>query len=113
MLPHHGGHIPVFATITDARAHESGFARGFELPKGSIVFFDRGYLSHVWFRELVLKKISLVTRPRRNAVYMLLERCPVARASRVTSDHIIEIAIREYRCDWPDGIPRPGKRRAL
>lgn len=35
-----GGHIPAFATITDAKTHESRIAKALELPKGSIVVFD-------------------------------------------------------------------------
>jgi hypothetical protein len=30
----HDGHIPAFATVTDARTHESRIAKALELPKG-------------------------------------------------------------------------------
>lgn len=91
VLLDHGRHIPAFAAITDARTHESGIAKAFELPKGSIVVFDRGYINHAWFRELGLKKLSFVTRLRRKAVFKLLERRLVDRASGVASDHSIEV----------------------
>ena len=37
----HDGHIPAFATVTDAKTHESRMAKALELPKGSIVVFEK------------------------------------------------------------------------
>ena len=37
----HDGHIPAFATVTDAKTHESRIAQAMELPRGSIVVFDK------------------------------------------------------------------------
>jgi len=87
----HDGYIPAFATITDARAHESRVAKTLELPKGSIVVFDKGYVNYSWFRLLHEKGVFFVTRLKRNAVYKLLERRPVNRKTGITSDHIIEV----------------------
>lgn len=36
-------HLPVFATITDARTLDIAIGRAFKLPHGSIVVFDKGY----------------------------------------------------------------------
>lgn len=93
VLDHNGG-IPAFATVTDAKTHESRIAKVLSLPKGSIVVFDKGYINYSWFRELGAKGVFFVTRLKRNAVYKLLERRPVNRKTGVTSDHIIEVAIR-------------------
>ncbi len=90
----HDGYIPAFATITDAKTHESRIAKALELPKGSIVVFDKGYINYAWFLALGAKSISFVTRLKRNAVYKLLERRPVNRSTGVTSDHIIEVISR-------------------
>jgi hypothetical protein len=87
----HDGHIPAFATVTDANTHESRVAKTLELPKGSIVVFDKGFLSYPWFRTLGAKGIFFVTRLKQNAVYKLLERRSVNRETGVTSDHIIEV----------------------
>ena len=65
-----------------------------ELPKGSIVVFDKGFISYPWFRTLGEKTIFFVTRLKKNAVYKLLERRPVNRKTGVTSDHIIEVSSR-------------------
>lgn len=94
VLLDHDGHIPAFAAITDARTHESRIARTLELPRGSIVVFDKGYVNHNWFQALSARHISFVTRLKRNVVCKLQERRPVIRRSGVTSDHIVEVATR-------------------
>jgi len=109
----HDGHIPAFVAVTDAKTHESRIAQAMELPKGSIVVFDKGYISYPWFRALEEKTIFFVTRLKRNAVYKLLERRQVRRETGVTSDHIIEVvsrgkALRLRRIGYRD--PETGKR---
>lgn len=112
VLDHNGG-IPTFATVTDAKTHESRIAKALSLPKDSIVVFDKGYINYSWFRELGTKGVFFVTRLKRNAVYKLLERRPVNRKTGVTSDHIIEVtnrgkALRLRRIGYRD--PESGKR---
>jgi IS4 transposase len=109
----HDGHIPAFATVTNAKTHESRIAKALELPKGSIVVFDKGFIDYSWFRELGAKSIFFVTRLKRNAVYTLLERRPVNRKTGVTSDHVIEVIsdktpLRLRRIGYRD--PESGKR---
>jgi len=109
----HDGYIPAFTTITDAKTHESSVAKTLELPRGSIVVFDKGFISYPWFRTLSEKDVFFVTRLKQNAVYKLLERCPVNRETGVTSDHIIEVislkkTLRLRRVGYRD--PESGKR---
>jgi hypothetical protein len=87
----HDGHIPAFVAVTGARTHESRVARILELPKGSIVVFDKAFNSYAWFRLLGQKGVFFVTRLKQNAVYKLLERRTVDRKTGVNSDHIIEV----------------------
>jgi len=109
----HDGHIPAFATVTDAKTHESRVAKALGLPKGSIVAFDKGFISYPWFRALDEKGVFFVTRLKQNAVYKVLERRTVNRKTGVTSDHIIEIvsrktSLRLRRIGYRD--PKSGKR---
>ena len=90
----HDGHIPAFVTITNGKTHDSRVAKALDLPKGSIVVFDKGYNDYAWFRLLVEKGVFFVTRLKRNAVFTLLERRPVSRKIGITSDHIIEVVHR-------------------
>ena len=87
----HDGYIPAFAAITDAKTHESRVAKALELPKGSIVVFDKGFISYPWFRALAEKGVFFVIRLKQNAVYKVLERKPMDRKTGVTSDRIIEV----------------------
>lgn len=87
----HDGCIPKFITVTDAKTHESRIAKIMEVPKGSIVVFDKGYIDYSWFHMLGKKGVCFVTRQKRNAKYRLLERRQVNRKTGVTSDHIIEV----------------------
>jgi len=109
----HDGHIPAFTTVTDAKAHESRVAKALGLPKGSIVVFDKGFISYPWFHALGEKGVFFVTRLKQNAVYRVLERRSVNRETGVTSDHIIEIisrktSLRLRRIGYRD--PQSGKR---
>ena len=96
VLDHNGG-IPMLITVTDAKSHESRIARDTELPRGSIVVFDKGYINYSWFQELGNKDVTFVTRLKRNARYKLIERRPVNHNTGVTSDHIIEVTVREKK----------------
>jgi hypothetical protein len=109
----HDGYIPAFVAVTDAKTHESRVAKALDLPEGSIVVFDKGYICYSWFRLLGEKGLFFVTRLKQNAVYKLLERRPVNRTTGVTSDHIIEITskgktLRLRRIGYCD--PESGKR---
>jgi transposase len=91
----HVGHIPAFVAVTDAKMHESRMSKMLELPKGSIMVFDKGFIDYSWFCRLGVQGVFFVTRLKKNAVYRLLERRPVNRKTGVTSDHIIQVATRE------------------
>jgi hypothetical protein len=109
----HDGHIPAFVAVTDARTHEYSIAKTLVLPKGSIVVFDRGFISYHWFRLLGENGVYFVTRLKQNTVYHLVERRPVNRKTGVTSDHIIEVIserkpLRLRRVGYRD--PESGKR---
>lgn len=53
--------------------------------------FDKGYISYAWFCLLCARNLFFVTRLKSNARYKVLERCPVAHETGVTSDNIIEV----------------------
>lgn len=109
----HDGHIPAFVAVTNAKTHESRITKILELPKGSIVVFDKGFISYLWFRLLGEKSVFFVTRLQQNTLYHLVERRPVDRKTGVTSDHIIEVvsagkSLRLRRIGYRD--PESGKR---
>jgi hypothetical protein len=87
----HDGYLPAFVTVTDAKTHEGPVAKTLTLPKGSIVVFDKGYISYPWFRSLGENGIFFVTRLKKNASTKLVERLKGNRKTGVTSDHIINV----------------------
>lgn len=88
----HDGYLPAVVTVTEAKCHEINVAKLLQLPKGSIVVFDRGYIDYAWFRQLCKGGVFLVTRLKSNARFIVLERNPVDRTAGVTSDQIIQVA---------------------
>jgi putative transposase len=87
----HAGHLPVFLTVTDGRKHEIQWARGLELPAGSVVVFDRGFYDYRLFNRLIQKKIRFITRLKRDIRFTVLERRKVRRGSGLTSDQVIRL----------------------
>lgn len=90
------GYIPAFVRVTNARRHEAKLAKALALPKGSIVVFDKAYVSYPWFRTLIASGVHFVTRLKKNASYKVLERRPVNKKQGVTSDQIIQVATRGH-----------------
>lgn len=89
LLLDHDGYIPAFALVTDAKRHEAKVARTLELPKGSIVVFDRGYIDFNWFKTLTKNQIFFVTRQKKNMVYSVITRRKVVKGNGLTSDQDI------------------------
>ena len=87
----HDGYLPTFVQITDGKVHEVNMARTLNLPKGSIVVFDRGYTDYAWYNHLNENGVYLVTRQKKNACYTVIERHSVTRASGITSDQTIRL----------------------
>ena len=90
----HDGYIPAFVRVTNARRHESRLTRTLRLPKGSIITFDKGYISYPWFEALTESSVFFVTRQKNNASYRILKRRPVNRKQGVTSDQEILVKTR-------------------
>ncbi len=87
----HGGYIPTFAVITDARAHEAPVAHRCRFPRGSVVACDRGYTDYGWYKSLNEQGVFFVTRQRHNALYRVVERRTVNRAHGLSSDQTIRL----------------------
>lgn len=90
----HDGYLPAFLRITNARGHESKMAKTLKLPKGSMVTFDKGYVSFPWFRTLGQNGVFFVTRQKKNASYRVLIRRPVDKKLGLTSDQEILVPLK-------------------
>ena len=66
--------VPQLLTITEGRVSDITEAKRmtFDLEKGSIVAFDRGYVDYCWWKELDEKGLFFVTRPKKNTAKLFL-----------------------------------------
>lgn len=108
----HGGHFPAFATVTDGVRHDVPVGRGFDFPKGSVVVMDKGYTDYGWYKQLTEQGIFFVTRQRRNARYVVLERRKADSAQGVTSDQVIELTGERFKDGATPRLRRIGYRDA-
>lgn len=74
--------VPCFIKFSAAVANDSQFLKEVEVPKGSIILFDRGYFDYSTFNRLTASQVTWVTRKRSTASIELIENRPVVRADR-------------------------------
>lgn len=106
----HDGLIPCFARVTEGRISENEQARAFNVPKGSVMVFDKGYNNYRWHKALTDKGIYWVTRIRGNALYTVIERKPVPQNGAITSDQMIKYTSKQRDGDKLYPLRRIGYR---
>lgn len=94
----HQGHIPRCVIITDGKTHEIKVARKLRLEADSILIIDKAYIDYCWLYQIHLQQAWFVTRLKSNALYRVIRRLPVDRASGITSDQIIQITGTKADC---------------
>ncbi len=62
-----GGYLPAFMDMTKGKDHEIKWARTLNLPKGSFVCYDRGFIDYQWSNKLASQSIFSVARLKKNA----------------------------------------------
>ena len=85
----HEGYLPEFVTITDGKTHDLIAAKAMNLPQGSIVVVDKAYNDYLWYKQLIDKDISFVTRLKSNSKYRVVERRDALKSKGITSDQVI------------------------
>ncbi len=99
--------IPAFLTITDGKKHEIRETREtwreWNLPKESILVFDRGYLDYEWYYELNEADIFFVTRARGNMQYGIHRQQRITEEG-VLSDEIISFVLDDAEEKYPDTL---------
>ena len=87
----HDGYIPAFIAVSPGCIHELKPARFLNLPKHSIVVFDRGYTDYSWYNELNEQSIFFVTRMKRNANYEIIQSHDSNTKQGVIADQTIQL----------------------
>jgi hypothetical protein len=67
MLLHAKHDIASFVRITEGREHDLVFLQGLQVPKGSVVVFDKAYANYKKFKEWDQQSVSWVTRMKNDA----------------------------------------------
>lgn len=65
--------VPRFIKISSAAKHDSPYLKHIQLPKGSILTFDKGYVDYKQYNRLTEDKIWFVTRMKANTQWILTE----------------------------------------
>jgi DDE family transposase/uncharacterized protein DUF4372 len=91
MVLDHAGLLPLFCTITTGKASDIQLARTLNLPAGTILVCDRGYVDFFWFRSLTERKICFVTRLRSNDPVQVSKCREVKRGELVIYDETIQV----------------------
>jgi hypothetical protein len=91
VLLDHDDYMPSFVRITEARHHDRTAARFLNLPKGSIVAFDRAYNDYGLFGIWTQNGIFFVTRMKENALYVVEEERNIPLNRSILSDQIIRL----------------------
>jgi hypothetical protein len=89
LLLDHDGYLPVYAHISEGRESEVRHAWQLELPKGSIVVIDRGYVDYHLFKRWTEQGVFFVTRQKRRAAAVTYQGRPVPPRGAVLRDELI------------------------
>jgi putative transposase len=93
----HRGHLPAFASLTEARTSDIAIARTLKLPRGSMVVFDKAYDDYSWYTALTKQGVFFIGRQKRDARYRVLERRRVNRSTGLICDQSIELTGQKSR----------------
>lgn len=98
----HSGCLPAFVSVTEGGKHEMSWARTLELPRGSFVAFDKGFVDYKWFSSLVNKGVFFVTRQKTNACYKVTERRRTNKTKGILADQTIRLTgVKREECPFP------------
>jgi IS4 transposase len=63
--------VPRFIRINSAASHDSPFMKLINLPKGSILTFDKGYVDYTQYNRFTEENVWIVTRIKEDAVWII------------------------------------------
>lgn len=85
-----------FMRITEAKTHDKNFLKDIQVPKYSMLVFDKAYNYYQQFAKWTKDEIYFVTRQKTNAVYEVIKKVSSMRAkkdtARVLREELIEIS---------------------
>jgi hypothetical protein len=97
VLLDHDDYLPRYVLLTPARTSDVRMAHSFNLPSGSIVAMDRGYIDFRLFARWIAAGVFFVTRPMHHMVFEVLQSRPVPQTRTIRSDAIIRFSSKMAR----------------
>lgn len=89
--------VPCMIRFTKGTANDSQFLKEVNLPKGSIILFDRGYYDFTTFNRFKQDGVTWVSRLRKRYTFEVLERYSTEDQTGILSDSKVELG-------WQGGI---------
>jgi hypothetical protein len=71
--------VPCLVRMTSAATNDSPFLKEIQLPKGSVLVFDRGYRSYEQYQRLNDQNITWITRKKANAAMEVIDQRKVSK----------------------------------
>lgn len=92
------GYLPVFMNMTNGKKHEADWAKTLTLHPGACVVFDRGFTDYSWYQKLTQRKITFVTRLKKNANYFNYGNRRPSDSNTIIADR--KIKLKGYTADY-------------
>lgn len=90
-----------FMRITEAKTHDKNFLKDINVPRHSMLVFDKAYNYYRQFAEWSEQEIYFVTRQKSNALYQVIRKVSSQRAkkntARVLLEELIEINFKDSK----------------
>lgn len=61
--------VPCFVRMNSAASHDSPFLKHINLPQGSTLVFDRGYVNYQQYNRFTKENVWIVTRPHETTIW--------------------------------------------
>lgn len=100
------GAIPVFISITTGKVHDVRLLDEINLPAGSILVIDRGYLDFARLFALRRQKIGFVIRAKDNLRFTWIASHPVDTTTGLRADQTILLATPKSKAGYPERLRR-------
>lgn len=86
------GMLPVFCNVTTGKVSDIQIARTLQLPAGTILVCDRGYVDFPWFHRLTRQGVFFVSRLRTSDPVKVIDQKPVS--GDVLRDERVEVGVK-------------------
>jgi uncharacterized protein DUF4372/DDE family transposase len=89
----HDGCLPHYALITEGKVADVSVAQPLDMPKGSIVVVDRGYIDYHMFERWIAQGVGFVTRLKQNADCFITAEHEAPAHRNIRADETIEFNV--------------------